>query len=196
MIHIVTRFTYIWKKYYANYRIIMKTNMFFMTTILSIVVILTASTTMPVLALGDTVQQITTNLNGFVIQHGCCPDASVQIQGSIVTAPDGTMTFSSQSGSLLNGEKTYALKFDPTGSIITKSDDICSSATSHEQDGVVELTGNDGIVLKGTGVYSWGTALGCPDGDASFTNFSGKFQDSQGQITEFFFGTDSLPVIQ
>ena len=170
--------------------------MFSMATILSLVVILTVSTTMPVLALGGAVQQITTKLDGFVVMYGCCPDASVQIQGNLVTGSDGTITLSSQNGSLLIGEKIYALKFKPIGSLSTNLDDMCLSATSHQQPGVVELAGNDGIVLKGTGVYSWGTALGCPDGDSSFTNFSGKFQDAQGQTIEFFFGTDSLPVIQ
>ena len=173
----------------------MKTNMFFMTTILSLVVILIASTTMHVFALDNAIQQITSELDGFVVMYGCCPEASVKIQGNVVTASDGTMTLSSQNGSLLIGEKTYALKFEPTGSVSTKSDGICLSSTSHEQPGMVELRGNDGIVLNGTGVYSWGTALGCLDGDASFTNFSGKFQDAQGQTIEFFFGTDSLPSI-
>jgi hypothetical protein len=174
----------------------MKTNMFSMTTVLSLVVILTASTTIPALALDEPVQQITTELDGFVVMYGCCPDASVQIKGNVVTSPDGTMTLSSQSGNLLIGEKTYTLKFEPTGIVNTKDDGICQSSTNHEQPGMVELTENDGIVLKGTGVYSWGTVLGCPDGNTSFTNFSGKFQDAQGQTIEFFFGTDSLPVIQ
>lgn len=195
MLHIVTRFTYIWKKYRVNYRNMMKTNMFFMTTILSLV-ILTASTTMPALALGDTVQQISTKLDGFVVMYGCCPDASVQIQGNVVTASDGIMTLSSQSGSFLIGEKIYTLKFEPTGNVSTKSDGICLSSINNEQTGAIELTENDGIVLKGFGVYSWGKALGCPDGDSSFTNFSGKFQDAQGQTIDFYFGTDSLPVIQ
>ena len=107
MLHIITRFTYIEKKYSPNYGYIMKTNMFSMTTILSLVVILTASATMPVLALGDTAQKITTELDGFVVMYGCCPEASVQMQGDIVTASDGTVTLSSQSGSFLNGEKNF-----------------------------------------------------------------------------------------
>ena len=170
--------------------------MFSIATISSLVVILAASTIMPVLALNDIVQHIAIDLNGFVVRFGCCPDTSVQMQGSIITESDGTMTLSSQIGSIMIGEKTYTLKFEPIGNVSTTPDDICLTSTSHEQPGVVELTGNDGIVLKGTGVYSWGTALGCPDGNASFTNFSGKFQDTQGQTIEFFTGTDSLPIIQ
>lgn len=170
--------------------------MFSMTTILSLVVILAASEIMPVLALSDTVQQITTDLDGFVVMFGCCPDTSVQMKGNIITESDGTTTLSSQIGSMMIGEKTYSIKFEPIGHVNTTPDDICLTSTNHEQPGVVELTGNGGIVLKGTGVYSWGTALGCPDGDADFTNFSGKFQDAQGQTIEFFTGTDSLPIIQ
>jgi len=170
--------------------------MFSMATILSLVVILAASTIMPVLALSDTVQKITTELDGFVVMFGCCPDTSVQMKGNIITKSDGTVTLSSQIGSIIIGEKTYALKFEPIGNVSTTPDDICLTSTNHKQPGAVVLTGDDGIVLKGTGVYSWGTALGCPDGDASFTNFSGKFQDTQGQTIEFFTGTDSLPIIQ
>lgn len=174
----------------------MKNNMLSLTTILSIVVILTASGIMPVLALDDTVQHIATDLDGFVVMFGCCPDMSVQMQGSIITEHDGTVKLSSQIGSMIINEKTYSLKFEPIGNVSTTPDDICLTSTSHQQPGVVELTGNDGIILKGTGVYSWGTALGCSDGDARFTNFSGKFQNSTGQTIEFFTGTDSLPIIQ
>ena len=170
--------------------------MFSMTTILSLVVILTASTILPVLALDDTVQKITTDLDGFVVMFGCCPDTSVQMNGNIITESDGTVTLSSQIGNIMIGEKTYVLKFEPIGNVSTTHDDICLTSTNHEQPGAVVLTGDDGIVLKGTGVYSWGTALGCPDGDASFTNFSGKLQDIQDQTIEFFTGTDSLPIIQ
>ena len=174
----------------------MKNNMFSMATFLSLVVILAASTIMPVLALDDTVQHIATDLDGFVVKFGCCPDTSVQMQGSITTESDGTVILSSQIGNIMIDEKIYALKFEPIGNVSTTSGDICLTSTSHEQPGVVELIGGDGVVLKGTGVYSWGNALGCPDGDAGFTNFSGKFRDTQGQMIEFFTGTDSLPIIQ
>jgi hypothetical protein len=183
------------EKYHTCDENLMKNNMFSMETIL-LVVILTASTIMPVLALDDTVQHIAIDLNGFVVKFGCCPDTTIQIQGSIITEADGTETLSQQIGSIMIDKKTYALKFEPLGNASTSPDDICLTSTNHVQHGVVELTGTDGIVLKGTADYSWGTALGCPDGDASFTNFSGKFQDPQGQTIEFFTGNDSLPIIQ
>ena len=175
----------------------MKTNMFSLTTILSIVAILTTSTVTPVLALGDTVQQIETELNGFTVMSGCCPDSVVHVERNLITKSDGTMELSSQNGILTIGAISYDLKFEPTSKInITPETYVCTSVTSYEQPGEIELTGSDGTVLKGLGIYSWGNASGCPDGDSSFTYFSGKFQNKQGQTIEFFTGTDSLPIIQ
>lgn len=174
----------------------MKTNMSSRVTILSMVAIMTTSTVMPVLALGDTVQQMRTELNGFAILSDCCPVSSVHMEGNLITKYDGNMELSSQNGVLTIGTASYELKFVPTSKInITSETNVCTSETSYEQLGDVELTGNDDSTLKGLGVYSWGNALGCDDGDSSFTYFSGKFQDKTGQTIEFFTGTDSIPVI-
>src|SRR5574337_712299 len=174
----------------------MKTNMFSLTAILSIVAILTTSTIAPILALSD-MQQIHSELVGFTVMSDCCSNSTVHVQGSLITQSDGTMELSSQSGVVTIGPVSYELKFEPTSkTTVTSETNVCSSGVSYEQSGEVELTGADGAVLKGSGVYSWGHASGCPDGDSSFTYFSGNVQNKQGQAIEFFTGHDSLPIIQ
>ncbi|HZS74769.1 MAG TPA: hypothetical protein VFA69_09755 [Candidatus Nitrosotalea sp.] len=171
--------------------------MFSLTAILSIVAILTTSTIAPILALGDTVQQIHSELAGFTVMSDCCSNSTVHVQGSLITQSDGTMELSSQNGVVTIGSVSYALKFEPTSkTTVTPETNVCASGISYEQSGEVELTGTDGAVLKGSGVYSWGHTSGCPDGDSSFTYFSGNVQSKQGQTIEFFTGTDSLPIIQ
>ncbi len=175
----------------------MKTNMFLIVTIVSIVAILTTNAVTPVSALGDTVQQIRAQLDGFTELSDCCTTTTAHVEGDLVTNSDGTTMLSSQSGVLTIGSTSYDLKFVPTSKIdTTPQTGGCTSETRFEQPGDVELTANDGTVLKGIGVYSWGNNLGCPDGDSSFTYFSGKFQDTSGQTIEFFTGTNSLPEIQ
>lgn len=170
MLCIITGSTYVLEKYNIDYRDLMKTNMFSLVAILSIVAVMTTSTVMPVLALGDTVQQIRTELDGFTVMSGCCTVSAVHVEGNLITTSDGNMELSSQNGVLTIGTVSYELKFVPTSKMsITSETDVCASGTSYEQLGDVELTGNDGSVLKGLGVYSWGNALGCHDGDSSFT---------------------------
>ena len=174
----------------------MKTNMFSLTTILSIVAILTTNAITPVFALDD-MQQIHSELTGFTVMSDCCSNSTVHVQGNLLTNSDGTMELSSQSGIVTIGSVSYALKFEPTSkTTITPETNICTSGISYEQSGTMDLTRNDGTIFHGSGVYSWGHASGCPDGDSSFTYFSGNVQDSQGKTIEFFTGTDSLPVIQ
>lgn len=174
----------------------MKTNMFSLTTILSIVAILATGAVAPVLALGDTVQQIHAELVGFTVVSNCCLDSEVHVEGNLISSPDGTMKLSAQSGVVTIGTTSYDLKFEPTSKTITQETNVCTSGTSYEQSEIVELTRNDGITFKGSGVYSWGNASGCPDGGSNFTYFSGNVQNKQGQTIEFFTGTDSLPIIQ
>ncbi len=175
----------------------MKTHMFSLTTILSIVAILTTSTIAPILAVSDTVQQIHSELTGFTVMSDCCSNSTVHVQGSLITQSDGTMKLSSQNGVVTIGSVSYELQFTSTNNTsVTSETNVCASGVSYEQSGDVELTGNDGTILKGSGVYSWGHASGCPDGDSSFTYFSGNVQSKQGQTIEFFTGNDSLPIIQ
>ncbi len=175
----------------------MKTNMFFLATILSIVVILATNTVMPVLALDYDVQQIHADLTGFTIMSECCLIPQVHVTGNLITKSDGTMSLSSQSGVVMIGTTSYDLKFEPANKTsITHETSVCKLETSYEQSGMVKLTGRDGRTFNGSGVYSWGSASGCPDGDSSFTYFSGNVQNAQGQIIEFITGSDSLPIIQ
>ena len=197
MLHIVTEFTCTLKKYHVRYGYLMKTHMFSLTAILSIVAILTTSTIAPILALSDTVQQIHSELAGFTVMSDCCSNSTVRVQGSLITQSDGTMELSSQSGVVTIGPVSYDLKFEPMSkTTVTSETNVCASGVSYEQSGEVELTETDGTVLKGSGVYSWGHASGCPDGDSSFTYFSGNVQNKQNQTIEFFTGNDSLPIIQ
>ena len=197
MLCTVTWFTWILEKYSIDYGYLMKTNMFLIVTILAIAAILTTNSVTPVSALGDTVQQIHAQLDGFTVLSNCCTTSTAHVEGDLITNSDGTMILSSQSGALTIGSTSYVLKFVPTSKIdTTPQTDACTSGIHFEQLGDVELTANDGTVLKGIGGYSWGSNLGCPDGDSSFTYFSGKFQDTSGQTIEFFTGTNSLPEIQ
>lgn len=128
---------------------------------------------------------------------GCCSDSDVHVEGNLISSPDGTMELSTQSGIVTIGTTSYDLKFEPTSkTAITQETNVCTSGTSYEHSGIMELTRNDGITFKGSGVYSWGSASGCPDGDSNFTYFGGNVQNKQGQTIEFFTGTDSLPTIQ
>ncbi|HJW20232.1 MAG TPA: hypothetical protein VJ571_06735 [Candidatus Nitrosotalea sp.] len=185
------------EKYHVNYEDVMKTNMFFLTTIMSIVVILATNAVTPALALNNTAQKIHADLTGFTVMSECCPIPKVHVEGNLITQSNGTMNLSTQSGVVMIGTTSYDMKFEPLNKTsITHENTACKSGTNYEQSGVVELTGKDGDTFKGSGVYSWGSTSGCPDGDSSFTYFSGNIQDAQGQIIEFFTGTDSLPVIQ
>lgn len=197
MLHIDIVSTCVLEKYRVNYEDVMKNNMFFLTTILSIVVILTTNALVPVLALDYTAQKIHADLTGFTVMSECCPIPKVHVEGNLIMQSNGTMNLSTQSGVVMIGTASYDLKFEPLNKTgITHETGVCKSGTNYEQSGVVELTEKDGNTFKGSGVYSWGSTFGCTDGDSSFTYFSGNVQDAQGQIIEFFTGTDSLPIIQ
>jgi hypothetical protein len=173
----------------------MKSYIFCLATILSIVGILT-TTVVPALALGDNVQQIKTDLDGFALMPECCNNSTVHVAGNLITRSDGTMQLSSQTGILTIGTTSYGIKFEPSGMMSVKPEtDLCISGTSYEQLGEIKLTGNDGITLKGLGAFSWSSSFGCQDGSSSFTYFGGKFNNTQGQTMEFFAGTDSMPII-
>lgn len=176
----------------------MKTNMFFLTTILPIVVILTTNTVTPALALDYATQKMYADLTGFTVMPECCPIPKVHVEGNLITQSDGTMNLSTQSGVVMIGTTSYDLKFEPLNKTsITHENTVCKSGTNYEQSGVVELTEKDGgDTFKGSGVYSWGGTSRCPDGDSSFTYFSGNVQNGHGLIIEFFTGTDSLPIVQ
>lgn len=165
---------------------------------LVIFISLAMNPTMFAVADNTTTQTISASMDGFAFTNdGCCPYTSSSINGEITTNTDGTMELSQQSGSITIGPTTYQLEFIPSDKItkeIVNND--CSSSTTYQQNGVMNMVGNNGIVVKGTGVYSWGTFPTCSDDKNSFANFSGKIQDSTGQPIEFYTGTNSLPTIQ
>jgi len=197
VLHIDTVFTGVLEKYHIYYEDVMKTNMFFLTTILAIVVILTTNAVTPALALDYTMQKMHADLTGFTVMSECCPIPKVHVEGNLITMSNGTMNLFTQSGVVMIGTTSYDLKFEPLNKTsITHENSVCKSGTNYEQSGIVELTGKDGDTFKGPGVYSWGNTSGCPDGDSSFTYFSGNVQNAQGVIIEFFTGTDSLPIVQ
>lgn len=145
-----------------------------------------------------TKQTIAANLDGFAFTNeGCCPDVSTSIQGELVTNQDGTVVISKQTGNIMLNSTTYSLEFDPTSepSKETVSND-CSSTTTYKQDGEITLTGPGGMLIKGSGEYSWGTWPSCSGEQNSYTNFSGEITDSAGQRTQFFTGNNSLPTTQ
>lgn len=165
---------------------------------LVIFVSLAMNPTMSVVADNITKQTISASMDGFAFTNdGCCPHTSSSISGEIMTNTDGTMGLSQQSGSITIGSTTYQLEFIPSGKITKEivSND-CSSSPTYQQDGEMNMVGNNGMVIKGTGVYSWGTFPSCSDDKNSFANFSGKIQDYTGQPIEFYTGTSSLPTIQ
>lgn len=179
----------------------MTNKLFIPSGIIAILTLLSIIPVMPASAGDATMQQvISTSINGFAFtnNNGCCPDVSVYLGGNMVTGTDGTITLSQQSGSITIGSTTYKLQFIPSGKLGTEiiNDNNCSSGITYQQDGTVDLIGNDGTVIKGSGVYSWGTGPSCSGEKNSFTNFSGKIQDSVGQTSEFYTGTDLLPNIQ
>ena len=163
------------------------------------IVLLAINPTMPALASGTAQLQVTTpNLKGLAFTPtGCCPDVSTNLNGDIVTSVDGKMNLLQQTGSVTLGLTSYNLQFTPTGNLsIQPFIEGCSSGTTYSQDGELKLTASDGTVIKGTGTFSWGASLDCTSSTFIFTNFSGDIQDSMGQTTKFFTGTDSLPSIQ
>jgi hypothetical protein len=166
--------------------------------VFAIFILLAISSSVSILADGATTQQsISANTHGFAFTDNCCPDASLNLSGSITTNTDGTIELSQQSGNIAIGSTDYKLQFTPSGKLTTETvGDDCSSGITYQQDGNVSLVGNDGTVIKGSGVYSWGAVPNCSGDKNSFTNFSGKVQDLTGQTTEFYTGTDLLPDIQ
>ena len=163
------------------------------------IVLLVTNPAMPVLASGAAPIQITSpNLKGLAFTPtGCCPDVSTNLNGNIIASTDGKMNLVQQSGSVMLGSTSYSLQFTPTQNLNVQSfSEGCVSGTTYSQYGEIELTGSDGIIIKGTGTFSWGTSLDCTSSTYTFTNFSGEIQDSMGQTTKFFTGTDSLPSIQ
>ncbi len=167
----------------------------------TLVVLISLALNPTIFAMGDstTRKTISANMEGFAFTNdGCCPDVSLSINGEIITNKDGTLELSQQSGSITIGSVTiYQLEFNPSGKItkeIVNND--CTSGTTYQQNGQIILFGNNGSVFKGLGVYSWGTFPGCSGNEQSFVNFSGTFQDSKGQSTEFYTGRNLSPTIQ
>jgi len=177
----------------------MRTNLIIPAIVLPMIVLLVVNPAIPALALGTVPLQITSpNLKGLAFTPtGCCPDVSTNLNGNIVTSIDGKVNLLQQSGSVTLGSTSYRLQFTPTQNLDVQSfSEGCASGTTYSQFGEIELTGNDGTKIKGTGTFSWGTSLDCTSSTYTFTNFSGEIQDSMGQTTKFFTGTDSLPSIQ
>jgi len=177
----------------------MRTNLIIPAIVLSMIVLLAINPTMSALASGTAPLQITSpNLKGLAFTStGCCPDVSTNLNGNIVTGTNGKVNLLQQSGSVMLGSTSYNLQFTPTQNLDVQSfSEGCASGTTYNQFGEIILTGSDGTKIKGTGTFSWGTSLDCNSSTYTFTNFSGEIQDSMGQTTKFFTGTDSLPSIQ
>lgn len=166
----------------------------------ALVIFISLVLNLPIYAVVDNAakQTISTNINGFAFTNdGCCPDVSTNLSGEMIIDTDGTMKLSSQSGSITIGSTDYKLEFMPTDKMTEEIvSNGCSSNPTYTQDGEINMVGNNGIVIKGSGTYSWGTFPSCSDDKHSFTNFSGKMLDPSGQPIEFYTGTDSLPIIQ
>ena len=163
------------------------------------IVLLGINPAIPALASGTTPLQITSpNLKGLAFTPtGCCPDVSTNLNGNIVTSTDGKMNLLQQNGGITLGSTSYSLQFTPTQNLAVQSfSEGCASGTTYSQFGEIELTRSDGTIIKGTGTFSWGISLDCNSSTYTFTNFSGEVQDSMGQTTKFFTGTDLLPSIQ
>ena len=177
----------------------MRTNLIIPAIVLPMIVLLVINPTIPALALGTAPLQITSpDLKGLSFAPtGCCPDVSANLNGNIVTSTDEKTSLLQQSGSVTLGSASYNLQFTPTQNLDVQSfSEGCASGTTYSQYGEIELTGSDGTIIKGTGTFSWGTSLDCNSNTKTFTNFSGEIQDSMGQGTKFFTGTNSLPSIQ
>jgi hypothetical protein len=162
-------------------------------------IVLTAiNLAMPALALSTGVQQvISPGMKGFALtSDGCCPEVSSNLNGKIATGADGTRNLLQQSGTITIGSTPYNIQFTPNKSDVQAVNNGCSLGTIFNQSGDIELTGSDGTIIKGTGVYSWGTLPDCSGGTFTFTNFSGEIRDSKDQMTKFFTGTDLLPTFQ
>lgn len=177
----------------------MRTNLIIPAIILPMIVLLGINPAIPALASGTAPLQITSpNLKGLAFTPmGCCPDVSTNLNGSIIASTDRKMNLVQQSGSVMLGSTSYSLQFTPTQNLDIQSfSEGCALGTTYSQYGQIELTGSNGTKIKGTGTFSWGTSLDCTSSTYTFTNFSGEIQDSMGQTTKFFTGTDSLPSIQ
>lgn len=169
------------------------------STILSVAVLLAINPAMPALASGTTVQQFTSpDMRGLAFAStGCCPDVSTNLNDNVITYTDGTMEFLQQNGTIIIGTTSYNIQFTPTDKLDVQSfSTSCSSGTTYTQDGQITLTGTDGTIIKGSGKFSWGSSPDCFGGTYTFTNFSGHVEDSADQTTNFYTGTDSLPVFQ
>ncbi len=166
--------------------------------VFAIFILLAISSGVSISADGTTTHQsISTNTHGFAFTDNCCPDVSLNLNGTITTNTNGTMELSQQNGSIAINSTNYKLQFTPSGKLTAETvEGNCSSGITYQQDGNVSLTTNDGTILKGSGEYSWGIVPSCSDYKDSFTNFSGKVQDLAGQAAEFYTGTDLLPDIQ
>lgn len=176
----------------------MAKKLFISSGVLAIFLLLAVNTAAFASADDTTKQTIYASMNGFAFTNdGCCPSVSTNLTGGIVTSPDGTINLSEQTGNSTIGSTIYKLEFMPSGKMNTETvADNCSSGTTYQQDGDLSLVGNNGTIIKGSAVYSWGTFSNCSGDKNSFTNFSGKIQDSTGQSVEFYTGTDLLPIIQ
>lgn len=175
----------------------MTNKLFVSSGVFAIFILLAISSGVSISADGATTQSISANTHGFAFTDNCCPDVSVNLNGTITTNTDGTIELSQQSGSIALGSADYKLQFTPSGKLTTETVvDGCSSGITYQQDGNVSLIGNDETVIKGSGEYSWGAFPNCSSDKHSFTNFSGKVQDLAGQATEFYTGTDLLPNMQ
>ena len=142
-------------------------------------------------------QTISVNMKGFAFTNSsCCPDVSSSMTGKLTTE-NGASELSQQVGSITIGSETYQLEFNPSGKITKEVEGSdCSSGTSYQQDGLISIMGSNGTAFNGSGVFSWGTFSSCSDETNPFANLSGTIQDSTGQPTEFYTGTNSLPTGQ
>ena len=175
----------------------MRKNLLVLPAILTIFILLAVNTTTLASADNAETKTISASMNGFAFTNdGCCPSISTSLNGEIVTSTDGVTTLLEQSGSVTIGSVNYKLEFTPSDKITASTvTGDCSTGTTYQQNGDLSLVGDNGTIINGSAVYSWGTLPSC-SGNQQFSNFSGKMQDSTGQPMEFYTGSDLMPEVQ
>lgn len=171
------------------------TNTFF-ATIFFLVAILSMinGTTPQVEAKND--QIISPKMNGLLLTSDeCCPVSSI-LNGT-VTKPAGITQLSLQTGTLSTDTVKFKITFVPTGNLSVENDgNTCSSGSTYEQTGNIDLIGNDGSILRGTAYYTWGSYVDCSGTNYQFTYLSGQVNNDSGVTTEFYTASDLIPTIQ
>lgn len=141
-------------------------------------------------------QIISPKMNGLLLTSDeCCPISSI-LNGTM-TKPDGPTQLSLQTGTLSTETTKFKITFVPTGSLNVENDgNTCSSGSTYEQTGNIDLIGSDGSILRGTAYYTWGSYVNCSGANYQFTYLNGQVKNDSGVTTEFYTASDLIPTIQ